>query len=214
MKPALLDAPHRHRAEQVRSNRLHRKTTSMQTLGIRPFGLFVISLLFLFPNESETLLAQNRPIRKLYKKYKHEEKATTVFIPGIIMHAGLGLANGFLDEETRENGGEEALALAWGIKKVRILSIEGNNPIPEKELNKTFKKLRSKGHEDLLFVRDKGSRISVMIRDKGKKLRSLLILISEDDQFTLIHAKTRINKKHLWQLIHALLESEEQDIAL
>ncbi len=163
---------------------------------------------------SQTTLAQNGPIRKLYRKYKHQENATAVLIPGIIVHTGLGIANGFLDAETKENGGQEALGIAWGIKKVRILSIEGDNPIPQKELNKTFKKLRCKGHEDLLFVRNKGSRISVMVRDKGKKLRSVLILISEDNNFTLIHAKTRISKKHLWQLVHSLLKNEGKDITL
>lgn len=171
--------------------------------------LFLSALLVVF--SATQTCAQNGPIRKLYKKYKSNEGATAITLPGIIVHSGLGIANGFMSKEDKKDGEQELLEIAWGIRKLRILNIKKGNPIPDRELESCFQKLRNKGHEDLVFVRAKGTHVSIMIRDKRKKLRSVLILISEKGQLTLIHAKTRIAKKHLWELINFMLEKEGKD---
>ncbi len=177
---------------------------------------FFFSTLILLCLSANMLPAQNGPIRKLYRKYKHEENATAFSLPRLLLHAGLGIANGILDEETRKAGGDNALSLAWNIKKVRVLTIENNNPVPDAELERTCKALRRKGHEDLLFIRNKkGARISIMIRDKKQKLRSIFILVSEANSFTLIHLKARIRKKDLWNVIETLLKHEgKEDVLL
>ena len=165
--------------------------------------LFSLIALFILP---AALQAQNRPIRKLYKKYRDEENATAFTIPRIATHLGSRLGTLFISEEDREEGIDGILRLAWDVRKIRFLNISDGNPVTAEELQKDFEKMRKKGHEDFLFIRDKGTRISVMVRTKRQKLRSLLILVSEKDSFTLIHLKTKIPKKDIQFLVESVMK--------
>ncbi len=167
--------------------------------------LFSLIALFTLPAALQ-VQAQNRPIRKLYKKYRDEENATAFTIPRIATHLGSRLGTLFISQDDREEGIDGILRLAWDVRKIRFLNIPGNNPVSTAELQKEFEKMRKKGHEDYLFIRDKGTRISVMVRTKRKKLRSLLILVSEKDSFTLIHLKTKIPKKDIQFLVESVMK--------
>ncbi len=166
--------------------------------------ILCLAALFWLPTPT-SLHAQNRPIRKLYKKYRDEENTVAFCLPHFALKLGTGLGSLFISEEDREAGLDGLIRLAWDVRKIRFLNISDGNPVTSEELQKDFEKMRKKGHEDFLFIRNKGSRISIMVRTKKDKLRSLLILVSEKDSFTLIHLKTKIPKKDIQFLVEKVM---------
>ena len=153
-------------------------------------------------------ISQTVSINEFYRKYKvSDEENTHLTLPGWVVKLGVGIAKGQAEDKDEK----QALAMGKKIGKVRILTFEDSNPVSKKDLERLTEGVRKERFEDLVMVRDEGTNVHLMIREKREKIKNLLILVSEDDSFTLVSLKTKIRYNEIEDLINKAMEKDDGD---
>ncbi|MFT5832726.1 MAG: hypothetical protein ACI97N_000339 [Cognaticolwellia sp.] len=134
-------------------------------------NLFVILGLICF---TITLSAQPS-VKKFYNKYKHGEEVTSVKVQGWMIKSVLAFTEDFEGEE-----------LAKKVTKLRVLVIENGNPVSKKDFIELIADAKSDKFEDLMTIREGSTNIRFMIKENSEKIKNLLVLVYEADEFILI----------------------------
>jgi hypothetical protein len=132
------------------------------------FMLFMISIAHL-------TFAQPKAVKQFYNKYKHLEGVEDFKLGGFMLR----LASGFSDDEDAEK---------W-LKKItnlRIMTIENGNPVSAQDYNDLIKNIKKEAFEDLMMVKEDGKKVQFLMREKDDKITDLLLLVSGDEEFTLL----------------------------
>ncbi|HFC00422.1 MAG TPA: DUF4252 domain-containing protein [Phaeodactylibacter sp.] len=149
--------------------------------------------------------SQNRSIKNFYHKYKKQENTRHFMLPGFLVWFGTGLANEMTtDEETKV-----LLKFAKKFKTMRMLTMEEENQVSSEDLQQLISGAKKSNYEELISVRENGQHIFIMGRGKKDKLKNLLILVSSEDSFVMINAKTKVKVKDLNRLINDLMTLEK-----
>ena len=74
---------------------------------------------------------------------------------------------------------------------------EDYNPVKKDDFRNLVKNVRTTAYEDLISVRSEDADVQIMINEKGDKIKGLLILVSEEDTFVLLHLKTKLKYKDI-----------------
>lgn len=119
--------------------------------------------------------AQTKAINQFYNKYKNLENTERFQLGGFLLR----LAAGFSDDEEAEQWMKK-------ISSLRIMTIENGNPVSVNDYNELVKNVKKEAFEDLMMVKEHGKRIQFLVREKDEKITDLLLLVSGDDQFTLL----------------------------
>lgn len=119
--------------------------------------------------------AQTKAINNFYNKYKHLEGVEDFKLGGFLLR----IASGFSDDEEAERWMKK-------ITSLRIMTIENGNPVSSDEYNELLKNVRKDAFEDLMIVKEDGKKIQFLIREKGEKITDLLLLVSGQEEFTLL----------------------------
>ena len=152
------------------------------------------------------MTAQTVSINEFYRKYKaSDEENTHMTLPGWVVKLGVGIAKG------QAEGKDEKQALAMGKKigKVRILTFEDSNPVSKKDLDRLTEGVRKERFEDLVMVRDEGTNVHLMIREKREKIKNLLILVNEEDSFTMVSLKSKLKYEEIQDLINKAINDDD-----
>ena len=153
-------------------------------------------------------ISQTVSINEFYRKYKaSDEENTHLTLPGWVVKLGVGIAK----METDDEEDKQFLKAARKVKKLRVLTFEDSNPVDKKDLDRLTEGVRKERFEDLVLVRDEGTNVRLMIREKREKIKNLLILVSEDDSFTLVSLKTKIRYNEIEDLINKAMEKDDGD---
>ena len=131
--------------------------------------------------------AQNRAVRNFYHKYKKTEGTRNFVLPGFLIWFATGVANEIVDEPEAK----VALKFAKKFKTMRLLAMEDVNHVTAEDYNKLISGVKKKNYEELISV------------------KNLLILVSEEDTFTMMSMKTKIRTKDLNRLINDLMKLEK-----
>ena len=123
-----------------------------------------------------------------YSKYKHTQGVTNMKIPGWLIWMGSGVARPFVKDKEVKAG----LRLAKKVKKLRLLVAEEGNPIPYADIQSFTQNLRQNEYDDLIFVKEAETMVTIMAKDKKERIKDMVILVHEEDQFVFISAKTKI----------------------
>lgn len=153
-------------------------------------------------------MAQKSQLKKFYKKYKSYENTTKMTVPGWLIGFGAGMARWFVDDPQAR----AALKLAKKIKRLRLLVMEGQNPVRNSDMKNLVLAVRKASYEDFVQVRDGNTRVTFMIRERNDKIRNLLIFVSEEDEFILLDLKSKLKIEHINRLLRMLSEDMDIDI--
>lgn len=166
----------------------------------------LISLITLLPFLAAS---QTVSINEFYRKYKNSDQENVhLSLPGWVVKLGVGIAKGSVDDEEDK----EALKVAKKVGKVRILTFEDSNPVAKKDLDRLTERVRKERFEDLVMVRDEGTNVKIMIREKGEMVKNLLILVSEEDSFTMVSLKTKVKYDQIEELINDSIGDDEKPV--
>jgi hypothetical protein len=123
---------------------------------------------------STSIFAQ-QSLHKFYNKYKNEEDVTSVKVQGWMIKSILAFTEDFEGEE-----------LAKKVTKLSVLVIENRNPVSAKDLTNLIAEVKADDFEDLMTIREGTTNVRFMIKENGKKIKNLLVLISDVDEFVMI----------------------------
>lgn len=170
---------------------------------MKPIHLSIIPLLLLPLFAS----AQTVSINEFYRKYKHaDEENVSITVPGWLVRMGVGIAK--TQAETQEE--KDVMNVAKKIRKVRVLTFEETNPVATKDLDRLMKGVRREKFEDLIMVRDQETKVHIMLREKRDKVKNLLILVNEENDFTMVSLKTKVKYDEIEQLINKAIQEDEE----
>ena len=128
-------------------------------------------------------------INQFYNKYKFDEGVTKVSLPGWLIRIGTGIAKNHVDSEEEK----AALDLAKHIRKMKVLVMEEGNSVDPKDLKKMINKANTKHNfSDLIKVRSADTNVNIMIREKKDKIKNMLIVVDEEDEFVMLSLKTSL----------------------
>jgi len=194
--------PHYFNSKPVTRNSNHsfKNTNTMKKL-----CSFIVIILFLGINQAA---AQNVPISNFYEKYKHGKNTTKISLPGWIVKFGAWIGRKAADDEETK----EALKLAKRIRFFRMLQIEDNNPVSNKDVKRLTRKLEKRKFEPWVFIREGSMRTQIMIKEKNGMIKNFFLLVQEDDSFTMVSLKLKLHVNDIKQLIQML--NEEHDIPI
>jgi len=153
--------------------------------------------------------AQNIPISNFYEKYKYEENTTKISLPGWVVRFGAWIARKAVDEPEAK----EALKLAKKIRFLRVLQIEDSNPVLAKDVKCLTRKLENRKFEPLLFIREGSTRTQIMIKEENGLIRNFFLLTQEEDSFTMVSLKLRLDINDINKVIQMLKDEHDIPIA-
>lgn len=145
-------------------------------------NLLIILSLCLF---SSSLFAQ-KTVKRFYNKYKHSEKVKSVKVQGWMIKTVLAMADDFEGEE-----------IVKKVTKLRVLVMENENLVSQEDFNTLVTNAKSEQFEDLMSIREGTTNVRFMIKENEKKIKSLLVLVSEADEFVLISIECNLKWKDL-----------------
>lgn len=165
------------------------------------FSIIALFLLPLFAN------AQTVSINEFYRKYKHaDEEKVAVSLPGWLVKLGLGIAK----TQVEDQEDKDVISALKKVGKIRVLTFENANPIQDKDLDRLMRGVRRERFEDLIMVREEATKVNIMMREKREKVRNLLILVNEEDTFTMLSLKTKIKYDEIEEFINKAIQEDEE----
>ena len=162
--------------------------------------LFAI-LIFAIP---VTTFSQNKSINKFYRQYKKGPEVRSFKVPGFLINLGGKIGKKHVDGEIEKM----ALQLTKYIKGTRIMVAEDGSPVPPKAVGKLTKDVKSQGFDDWIQVRSEETRVSIMAREKNGKIKNMMILVNEPDNFVMLSMKSKLKPEHLANFIQEVLRQE------
>ena len=158
-------------------------------------GLFTLSL---------SSCSSPKTTAQFYHTHKHKQGVTNFKVPGWLVWMGGGLAQSLVQDPEAKAG----LRLARKVKKLRFMATEGDNPITAVEVSDFVSHIRTSGFEDLIMVKEGSSTVHILSRERKDKLRNLVILVNDEEEFVYMDMKSRLKYEDLSELVNTILESE------
>jgi len=132
-------------------------------------------------------------VDKLIDKMKKHKNAYALTLPGWVIRTGVNIATE--DELKFERGFKD---LIDGIKRLRVIFINEATSIDNGKLRSIVSQIKEKdGYVDYASVKDEGNLVQVIVKEKGSKIKSLVLLASGEDGFTLLNLSTNIEMEDL-----------------
>lgn len=128
-------------------------------------------------------------------------------IPGIVTWMGSGIAR----KAVKEPSAKAALKLAQKARRMRIMVAEDVSIISNSEIYSFISNIKKNGYEDLIQVRDGSTLVTIMARDKNERLRNLLILVNEEDNFVYFDLKSRMKYEDLSDMINYFINMDKEE---
>ena len=166
-------------------------------------SIVLLALFSLFSCSSPKTTAQ------FYHTHKHKEGVSNFKMPGWLVWIGGGIAQGLVQDPEARAG----LRLARKVKKLRFMATEDYNPITTAEVSDFVNNIRSAGYEDLLVVKEGSSTVHILSREKKEKLKNLVILVNDEEEFVYMDMKSRLKYEDLSELVNTILKAENMKTA-
>lgn len=156
---------------------------------------------------------QNRTLNKFIRQQKKTENSVKISAPGWIIKMGAAIGKqAAKNEEEQDPLVYEALKIAKGIKKVKLLVLEDAN-VPAEDVEKLVRRVKKRhNYEDLLTINADGTKVHFMSRGKGDKLKNMLFLVSDgEDGFVLVSLKSKLRLSEIGDLINMAIKEGLED---
>ena len=170
---------------------------------MKKIGILLLLLAILLPVGAEA----QRSVKKFYRQFQRNDDVVKLNLPGFLLHLGGGIARNHVD------GDEDALLameLTKYIKGMRLLVVEDPDQLAEMDVDGFVQRLRTKDKfQDLITVREKNTRVHLMMKDSRKKIKNLMILVFEEDEFVMVSLKTSLRYKDLRKFMKIIMERDK-----
>ena len=115
-------------------------------------------------------------VKKFYNKYKNEENVTSVKLQGWMIKSVLSFTDSFEGED-----------IIRKVNKITVLTIEDGEVVTDNDIKRLVTDAKSETYEDLMIVREGTTRVRFMIKENEEKIKNLLVLIKDTEEFILIN---------------------------
>ncbi len=159
---------------------------------MKQFSIFLVLLSLALASCSSPKTA-----KQFYNAHKRKDGVTNASIPGWMVWLVGGLAYNSMQDEEAKMG----LKLARKVGRLRFMQAENKNTISPEEVRTFLGNLRKNKYEDLIMIKEGAQTVSIMVRDTEKKLKNIMILIDDEDEFVFMSMKSRIKYKDLSRII-------------
>ena len=150
------------------------------------FFLFVCILSF------QAVQGQKSVDRFIDKMKKHKD-AYVVTLPGWLLRTGIEIADE--TELKYEPGFQE---IVDGIQRLRVLFINKDAKLGNTDFRSVINQIKEKdGYVDYATVKDGKNNVWVIVKEDKTKVKSLVLLASSEDGFTILNLKTDIDMDKL-----------------
>jgi len=167
-------------------------------------NILLLLSLFLLPILTQ---GQSRSVKNFYHTFKKYEGARGIALPRVLVWMGRGIIKKAISDESPE--GKVFMKFAKKFKSMKVLYMEDENIVSKEDLKNLMQGARRDRYEDIITVKSDGATISIMGQTKRKKLKNLMIIVSSEDEFVMLNARTNISSKDVNKLISELLEIEK-----
>lgn len=147
--------------------------------------LVTFSCLLSFLLFSNSLSAQ-QSVKRFYNKYKHSEDVTSVNVQGWMIKTVLAFVEDFEGDD-----------IVKKVTKLRVLVMEDANLVSDKDYNTLVANAKSEDFEDLMTIREGTTKVRFMIKENDEKIKNLLVLVSDKEEFVLISLDCNLKWKDL-----------------
>jgi vacuolar-type H+-ATPase subunit F/Vma7 len=152
----------------------------------------IIALLFI--GLAGTVAAQSKSAEAFRNKYQDDRDAKVVTINGSMFELFSNIADNMEEDEEAET----IARIAKGIKSMQVLSIPVfKSGLQPSEIDQLHKDLLKEKYEELMQVRDGDQKIYFMAQGTENELRNMLVLVREDDDFTMFNIDGVLNMQDL-----------------
>ncbi len=165
------------------------------------FILFISILTFSISMEAQTF-----KVNSFYQEYRQYENSFSLTLPGWLMRLGAGIAKKHVAED---DIAREALSLVKNIRKMKLLVVEDANPISNKSYLNMIQHLDKHAFERLISVRSDGTHVDILVKEKKGKIRNLIVLVQEEDEFVFLSLKTKLKYEDLNKFIQAIMDNKD-----
>lgn len=126
-------------------------------------------------------------VDKIVRKYKGLEAVEYVKVSKMMLEKGLEY-----DEDAAE----------WlrGVRRLDVIMID-DDPALEDEFSRDISGLEEKGYSKPLSVSDGGDAIKTYVLKKSGTVKSLVILVKDEDECVFVRMKGRISEKHVKDIV-------------
>lgn len=133
--------------------------------------LLICSLLLAF---NSSIIGQ-QSVKKFYNKYKHGENVTSVKLQGWMIKSVLSFTESFEGED-----------IIRKVSKLTVLTIEDGQTVSDTDIKRLVTNAKSETYEDLMIIREGTTRVRFMIKENEQKIKNLLVIIKDTEEFILI----------------------------
>ncbi len=166
--------------------------------------VILLSLVFILPLSGQA----QKSVRKFYNNVRKTDETVKITLPGCLVHMGAGIARNHVDDDP---DAKLALELTKYIKNIKIVVAEDQNSISKDDYTKFIDIARKKDHfDDLIMVKDGETNVNIMMRGNSKKIKNLLILVNDGNEFVMLSMKTNLKYKHLNKFLGAIIKSDDK----
>lgn len=135
---------------------------------------------------SAGILSAQKSVDKFISKYLKEDQTIAMSFPGWLV----GKSMNFIANMDEDHELEEYAAIAQHIKNIRIFAATDNHNIPSDEVNKLMSKMtNSEGYDEYIRVRSGGATVNLFAIEKKDRIKQLVFLVDETDNFVLVRLK-------------------------
>jgi hypothetical protein len=136
----------------------------------------------------------------IYWKYKDYDDSKSFTIPGFLPK----FASIFIKGKA-----ERRLVRRTG--RTRVMFFEKNSPMTPTDFVKLSKKTKRRGGlEEIITVKDGKTNVRILAKENGKRIRKLVILVQDEEEFVMVSVKGRFRYKDLNTLIKKYSKETEK----
>lgn len=126
-------------------------------------------------------------VDKIVRKYKGLEAVEYVKVSKMMLEMGLEYD-------------EDAAKWLRGVRRLDVIMID-DDPALEDEFCRDISGLEEKGYSKPLSVSDGGDAIKTYVLKKSGTVKSLVILVKDEDECVFVRMKGRISEKHVKDIV-------------
>lgn len=147
-----------------------------------------------------------KSVRKFYNNVSRKDGNVKMTLPGFLIHMGAGIARNHVDDDP---DAKLALEMTKYIKKIKVVVSEDQNSISQKDYMRFVDIARKKDKfNDLIMVKEGTTNVNIMMRGNDRKIKNLLVLVNDGEEFVMLSMKTSLKYKDLNKFLSVILKKD------
>lgn len=139
-------------------------------------------------------MSQAQTVSGLFSEFRSEENAEYVSVPRILMQISKWAMRCMMEED-------EVPQIVYKISSVRVLELSDCSGEVQDRFAARMKKLKIKGYEPLVAVKEDGNNVKIWGKVDGEEIRELVIGVHGDGDAVLCCIKGRLGMDDIYQVM-------------